>query len=59
MNTYRVWMKNGEAGLYNANTPEDAAEQAVEWAMEDAYEGHPDSAWVASENVTIDRVELL
>lgn len=54
MNTYRVWMKNGKAGLYNADTPEDAAEQAVEWATEYIYECH--GTW---DDVTVDKVELL
>jgi hypothetical protein len=47
-------MKSGKSGLYNADTPDDATEQAIEWATEYAYEFI--GGW---SDVTVDKVELL
>ena len=59
MNTYRVWMKNGEAGLYNADTPDDARKQAIKQGERDTYTYRGENAWVLAADVTVERVELL
>lgn len=58
MNTYRVWMKDGYAGLENAETEQQAREQAIENARRNTEE----LAMSEREKrlaVTVDRCEQL
>jgi len=52
-------MKNGEAGLYNADTPDDARKQAIKQGERDTYTYRGENAWVLAADVTVERVELL
>ena len=56
MNTYRVWMCDGYAGLYNAETEAEAKALAVKWAKE-SVEGAAMSPGDKRLAVTVETVE--
>ena len=67
LSCYRVWMKDGYAGLYNAESESDARRQATEWAIASLQEkncdyrsydrDHGRGAWKKA--TTVERVEKL
>lgn len=58
MNCYRVWMKDGYAGLYNGKTEEDARQQAIA-AAQHAIEGLARSPGERRAATTVDYAECL
>ena len=58
IHTYRVWMKDGFAGLYDAETENDAMEKAIEYAKK-SIEGCAMSASEKRKAVTVDYLEKL